>query len=1244
MVGEPPPEVFGEYRLIRRLGRGAMGEVHLAIDTLLDRHVALKLLTPPDAKARARFFIEARAAARLQHPNVAAVHRVGELDGRLYIVSELVRGQSLDKVQLPMTWTRVVELGIGLAKGLSAAHRNGVLHRDIKPANAIVTVEGEVKLIDFGLAKLFESPMDPEEPTVETRSIESTWRDGIEPPEDEERSETRTQSVVSFRRGSPTLTRRGVLMGTPFYLAPELWNAEEASVRSDIYALGALLYELLSGRAPHAPGPDEPTGIEALAFRVAMREPPRLSTLVHGIDPGLEEVIERCIARKPEDRFASSEELLEALLKLTPTSITGIALPRGNPYRGLHAFEAEHRALFFGRQSEVRAIVERLRHDSFVLVAGDSGVGKSSLCRAGILPLLPAELHDKRTWSVVEIVPGRRPLAAIESALWPHVESDSLPTATDSLPGGDPRVRLKVGTGLVIFLDQLEELVTLSSPEDASRCARLLFALISGTLGVRILATARSDFLTRLAALPGLGDDITRAIHLLRPMSRASIREAIIGPARATGVRFESDADIERLVKSAMGSEGGLPLLQFALAELWQMRDVQKGVITHADLISIGGVEGALARHADQVLSLLLPAQLAAARKILTKLVTTEGTRSRQAHDALAELDPQAQTALEALVRGRLVVACASEQGTEYEIAHEALINGWRRLRDWLRSRADEHVVLERLARAAGEWERLKDEEVLYSEKQLAEIDRVDPSTLRSRERAFLDASEKRIRGKRAKRWASLAGVSLLIVAIVVGLTARARLETSHRVLERLGMGEQMLERARIGEREVERLRSEAFARFDANESVSAESRWQAAGELTAAATASLAVALRELEAALNIDTTRDDVRARLVEAELLRAETAERDAQPDVLADALARVGEWDTTRRALQAWRAPARLRVDTHPANARVAIGRYAKTRNARWPLQSMGSLGQAPIAELVFEPGSYLLELEAEGFAPVRYPVVLHRGENRALTIKLIEKARVPSGFIYVAAGDFMLGSASEDTLRKTFDEAVPVHPSKTGAFLIAKHETTYGEWIAFLEATGRKQSGGPWPQGLRKSGPTSWDLGFRLNGMVSRARIIDGVPQGSIDWKRIPVERVAESEANAYLAWLASSGRVPHARLCTELEWERAARGADERTYPHGNKLEPKDAVLRTGPSDTGAAYVGAHPRSASPFGVEDMSGNVWELVMSAHAGKQVSRGGAHFNDAIQLAVPFRAVNPSNAVMDGIGLRVCADVR
>jgi serine/threonine protein kinase/tetratricopeptide (TPR) repeat protein len=818
------PGILDEYRLVRRIGRGGMGEVFLAHDTVLDRPVAVKFIGAlrPDSLERERFLVEARAAARLQHPNVLTIYRVGEIEQRPYIISEFIRGESLEELPKPIPWQRVLKLGVGLARGLAAAHRRGVLHRDIKPGNAILAEDGEVKILDFGLAKLVDasafqsritaamangSPshaagrrvreartlleaeiaMAPPRPLAEPgaatdtaapRVDVATPSEGAADPGAAKRVDITLCAPAMASDDAPpssSLTIAGTVMGTPDYMPPEAWRGEPATRRSDIYSLGALLFELCSG---HPPNIDVPFSDKRRVLQE--RDTPRLSEVAPDVDARLAAVIDRCLHRDPAQRFASGDELLGALEPITPEASSAV-LPEGNPYRGLAAFDAEHRALFFGRHNEIRALLERLRSQPFVLVAGDSGVGKSSLCRAGLLPLITeGALGDGRAWSVAHLVPGRSPLAALIAAI------------AASLSGSEPALAERVGTyphelaralrkeqgegtGLLIFIDQLEELCTMSDPAEAASVSEALGNLASGMPGVRLLMTVRGDFLTRVAALPGLGEEIARALYILRPLSPERIREAIVGPAHAKGVAFESEMLIDSLVASSARADGGLPLLQFALAELWDARGEAGTPITAWALQRIGGVTGVLARHADQVVLGLLPAQRIAARRILTSLVGAENTRVRRNEAELCDGNPDARAALNAMIRGRLLVARETEHGTAYEVAHEALLRDWEMLRRWLDEQAGARAVTQRLRAAAAEWERLgRSPDVLWSARQLGDAKSVSESDLAAFEAAFLRASLREIR---RRRWARTAITLVILLAAtgLVGIALRAR-------------------------------------------------------------------------------------------------------------------------------------------------------------------------------------------------------------------------------------------------------------------------------------------------------------------------------------------------------------------------------------------------------------------------------------------------------------------------------------
>jgi len=264
-------KTLGHYQITSQLGKGGMGEVYQAKDQVLGRDVAIKVLPEEfarDADRVARFQREAKVLASLNHPNIAAIHGLERSDGTNFLVLELVEGETLaDKIKAsPIPVEEALKLALQIAEALEAAHDKGVIHRDLKPANIKVTPQGKVKVLDFGLAKAYAGE----------------------------------QAELNLSN-SPTLsnlaTQQGVILGTAAYMSPEQARGKTVDRRADIWAFGAVLFEMITGRAAFS-GRDV-TDILAAVIRA---EPPwnSLPTNLHG---RLREVIERCLEKEAKDRY-----------------------------------------------------------------------------------------------------------------------------------------------------------------------------------------------------------------------------------------------------------------------------------------------------------------------------------------------------------------------------------------------------------------------------------------------------------------------------------------------------------------------------------------------------------------------------------------------------------------------------------------------------------------------------------------------------------------------------------------------------------------------------------------------------------------------------------------------------------------------------------------------------------------------------------------------------------------------------
>ncbi len=1241
-----PPSKFDEYELISPLGRGAMGRVYVGFDRALDRHVAIKFIGGlVDPTARARFVTEARAVARLQHPQVVTIYRIGEAEGWPYIVSELVRGETLDKLARPLPWKRVLDIGLDLARGLAAAHKSGVLHRDLKPSNAILGDDGTTKLLDFGLAKLIVEGIEYQE-TGERKTIDVIEVVNRIARGEEAAGEPVEVSATIPAAGAPAavgITVDGAVVGTPLYLAPERWKGDPASRASDLYSLGAILYELVTGSPPH----EGPT-LAVLGYRAMTADPESVLELAPATEPRLAGAIDRLIARDPRRRFHSADALADTLDEIARGRAA--ASSEQNPYRGLLAFEAEHRGMFFGREGESRAILERMKVEGFILVAGDSGVGKSSLCRAGVLAAVDEGALGEG-WSVISMVPGRRPMTALDHALARAGGGVAGRESADDL-ASDLRRQAGSGRGILLFVDQLEELVTLSDPDEAARMADFIGQIAATPLGgLRLLATVRSDFLTRVSSLSGLRAILSRSLFLLPPLTAEGLRDAIVGPVGLRGFAFE-EGTVEALIAS-ITSPASLPLLQFTLAELWEARDAERRLIPRSALDELGGVAGALARHGDKVVATLLPAQRAIARQLLTQLVTASGTRVRRTAAELVGSSAERREVLEALVIGRLVSAEETEGEPSYELVHEALLSVWGTLRGWL---DDDEVVLERRERlraASSEWDRLgRRSELLWADPQLRDIAPLDEAALDEVSRAFLARSR---RATRRRRFLRRGFAALVVLAVLAGyglFELNAARKRDGEIERRVEQVEALLGRARTADHRVDQVRRDALAAFDSGRTAEGERLWRTSRDQALDVDRKYIEAISLCDEALVFDPTRDRVRALLAAALYDRILLAERDGLERLRGELVVRLRGVDPSGGWEERLEQPGQLVLSIVPAGASVHVERYRPDQRRLLASPVEGAIR----ARTALAPGSYRLIARAPGRAEVQLPFTLARGEELPISLRLPLERDVPAGFVFVPAGRFLFGSAADDELRSLFFAAPPQHPVVTGGYLIARNETTFADWIAYLEDLApderarRMPRAGPWGiVGLTRLGPGDYEIALTSGKESYRAR--SGQPltyrardrRGVQRWERFPVSGIAPADVEAYVGWLDRTRRVAGARLCGELEWERAARGADGRNYPHGDALEADDAnYLGTyGEAGAGPDEVGSHPASRSPFGLDDMVGNVFEFTRRTTGDAIAVRGGAFIYDPVVNRIDNRVTAEPGFLGLYVGFRVCA---
>ncbi len=826
-----------------------------------------------------------------------------------------------------------------------------------------------------------------------------------------------------------------------------------------------------------------------------------------------------------------------------------------NPYKGLRAFRAEDRSDFFGRDALIAELIEALRFEKgqprFLAVVGASGSGKSSVVMAGLLPaLVDGALNGSQHWRYLNsIVPGTHPLENLTIALaelFPEKSQTAIREDLDNLNTRGLHTLAKQAaknTRLVLYIDQFEELFTLTASEDERRhfIDLLTTAVTEPDGALLVILSLRADFYDRPLEYNALGKLIEEQQRAVLPLTLADLYDVIEQPARLDDVRVTFEDGLVTDILFAVRDEiGALPLLQFTLDQLFERRDGQ--TLTHVAYADIGGVRGALTKHAEQTyLDLPSDEHRRMARALFLRLIepgTTEQdtTRRRADRSEITLPDPQQTRILsetaEIFVNARLLIRAENT----IEVAHEALIREWDRLKLWLNEARDDLRLQKKISVDTADWiadGRQSDYGALYSGRILRE----------------------------AQSWGQRSLPSLDEIAFLrAGAERQAQLEA--------------LEEHR--KREL----NKAAQRAEKSREASLKAANQARLILTALIATAIFGVIAFFVANAQYVETLDRANATLT---TVANAVAAADAQ---LSDATATLGYVQDQATVFSVQQARAGTQV---------------------------AGLGIVPQREVALSPQDIIAE--ATQIAALAAWQPLQQEFNG------IEMVQVPAGCFWM--GTILFSDTSVH--QQCFD----------APFWIGKYEVSYAEYARFIDDGGYDN-----PDYWTEAG---WD--WRGENTILQPSAWENSPFNA---PQQPVVGVSWYEAMAYARWAEMA-------LCSEHEWEYAARGPNSTLYPWGNEFVADNWVY-SGNSGGSPAIVGSRPDGASWVGALDMSGNVWEWTLSVYEeypyvtddGREdissnlwrVLRGGSWFNPYDDARAVYRDSNLPRNRDSRFGFRLC----
>lgn len=702
---ESSQQTIRGYVLGGLIGKGGFGSVYRAYQPVIERDVAIKVILPLYANNPhfiRQFEVEAHVVARLEHPYIVPLYDYWREPDRAYLVMRFLRGGNLAKLVLMnpkgLPLTAIAGLLTQVSSALQFAHSQGVIHQDIKPGNILLDEQGNAYLSDFGIAK-------------------------------------------SLIDEIPEMAK--YVLGSPEYMSPEALVRKPTSSLSDIYSLGIMLYELLTGVLPFIGKTRE----DFIQGHVYGNVPP-VSLQRPDIPEKMNEVIWQATYKDAAARFRSVAELTEAfysaanIVSQPPSAATALgetakqtviesqqlgtmvfeqdASNVRNPYKGLRAFEEVDAADFFGRETLITKIVGRLETERFLAVVGPSGSGKSSVVRAGVIPTLRNRAAPPfRNSFFLTMTPGADPIRELEVSLLQIATSSANihfdRACLDSLKNIGQKIFEQTQSETVIFIDQFEEIFTSVSSEVERNyfLTNLVNAVQDSQSHLHILITLRADFYDRPLLYPSFGELIRAHTEVALPLSPKELEYAIIGPAQRSNVTLESVL-LATIIADVVRQPGALPLLQYTLTELFENRHTSS-ILTLDTYGRLGGLTGTLTRRADELYLTLNTEEKTLAQMIFLQLISiiegSEPVRRRVAQaDLLAEQSPERkatiQKVLDIFYKQRFLTFDRDPvtRAPTVEIAHEALIREWDRLQQWIETSRDEMRIQRQLASNTQDW------------------------------------------------------------------------------------------------------------------------------------------------------------------------------------------------------------------------------------------------------------------------------------------------------------------------------------------------------------------------------------------------------------------------------------------------------------------------------------------------------------------------------------------------------------